>query len=181
MLLAVSCALQQLQHLCCQKAVPCTAFIRVHSLCFQLCGLWGEQLVLARLQCLSHEQLPCSILNLLDIPGAGGSDRSLVVPRVGRILGIRGGYSCPQLWDDPSAPKSCPTTRQTACLRAASHNAAKTPHLESSTLCSHYFGNRNCPYQLFRVTPIEKCMLCYMLLLSASGTSNLFFLPALIH
>lgn len=76
--------------------------------------------------------------------------------------------------EDAPAPRSCLATRQTACLRAASHNAAKTPHLESTTLCSHYFGNRNCPYQLFRVTPKEKCMLCYTLLLSASGTSNLF-------
>lgn len=166
--LAVSCALLHQQHLCWQEAFPCTAFYsRSFSFCFQLCGLWGEQLTLAGFQCLSHEQLLCSFLNLSDIPGAEGSAGSPLVPRVGRTLLPSGlGWA--------SCPKSCPAAWRTACLRAASHNAAKIPHLDSITLCSHYFRNRNCPYQLFRVTPKGKCMLCYMLLLSASGTSNLF-------
>lgn len=69
---------------------------------------------------------------------------------------------CP--WILPSPGTNC----------AASHGAAKIPHPDSITLCSHCFTNRNCPFQLFRVAPKGKCMFCSTLLLSASGTSNLF-------
>lgn len=100
MLLAVSCALQHLQHLCWQEAVPCTAFYSCSlSFCFQLCGLWGEQLMLECFQYLLHEQRPCSFLNLSNVSGAGGGARSLVVLRVGRTLlsSALGWPSCPQV------------------------------------------------------------------------------------
>lgn len=89
--------------------------------------------------------------------------------------GAQGGEDTPASASGcPCCPRVLPSAMINCLHSAASHRAAKIPHPDSITLCSHYFRNRNCPFQLSRVASKGKCMFCSTLLLSAWGTSNLF-------